>query len=75
MAARPTTLRRPAWLRQPRRVVATAVVASVLLAIGGAVGGRLAAPQPAPERVVVRPIAAGAPGDPIVRPERLELPR
>ena len=60
---------------QPRRVLITAVLATIVCIAVGIIGGRAAAPHAAPATVSVAPITAAPAGDPIVRPERLELPK
>ena len=64
-----------AWRRIPRVVVVVTVAASVVLGAGGVVVGRMLAPHAAEPTVKVVPVTRDATGDPIVRPERLELPR
>jgi hypothetical protein len=70
VAARP-----PAWRRIPRVVVVVTIAASVVLGAGGVMVGRVLAPHAAEPTVKVAPVSRDATGDPIVRPERLELPR
>lgn len=60
----------------PRRALVAMLAGSLVLAVAGAFGGRVAAPKAAPGSVSVAPLpSTPATDDPIVRPERLELPR
>ena len=61
--------------KTPRRVVVGTVIATLVLAPIGVVAGRLSAPHPAASTVTVAPMSASGQGDPIIRPERLELPQ
>ena len=71
----PRTRSRFALSTVPRRVLVGAIIASLVLAPIGAVAGRLAAPHAASSTVTVSQLPASTQGDPIIRPERLELPQ